>query len=214
MVRNLLQEIVGGVFPGVCPGCGAPADPVCRGCAAAMRPAPPARPPEGVDAWFAPFSYDGVARELIARAKYRGRHASLAWLAAAMVAVADESELRRAGVVTWVPTDSLRRRARGFDHAQRLAMLVGASIGRPVRSLLVRGPGPAQTKRAIAARREGPAVRAARTSTGTVLLVDDVSTTGASLRVCAAALRSAGAARVVAVTCARTPVGRVASTVD
>ena len=171
-----------------------------------IAPGPAAAPPPGVDAWSAPFAYDGVARELIARAKYHGRHASLAWLAAQMVTAHDAAEagvgvdLQPIDVVTWVPTDSVRRRARGFDHAQRLALLVGTFLGTPVRSLLVRGPGPPQTQRSIEERRAGPAIRAVRTPPPAVLVVDDVSTTGASLRVVAHTLRVAGTQHVVALT--------------
>lgn len=215
MIRDLVQDLVGVVFPGVCPGCGAPAEPICGRCAVALRPAPPAPPPSGVDAWFAPFAYDGVARELIARVKYHGRHASLAWLAAEMVAAYDIAVIPvdspKIDVVTWVPTDAVRRRARGFDHAQRLALLVGARLGAPVRSLLVRGPGPPQTQRSIEERRAGPSIRSVRKPPRAVLVVDDVSTTGASLRAAAHALRAAGARHVVALTAARTPANRRAN---
>lgn len=230
LVQDLSRDLVSAVFPGVCPGCGAPAEPICGQCASALRPAPSAPPPAGVDAWFAPFAYDGVARELIARAKYHGRHASLAWLAGEMVAAYEYLPVDppTIDVVTWVPTDAVRRRARGFDHAQRLALLVSARLGTPVRSLLVRGPGPPQTQRSIEERRAGPNIRPLRTpppreraparrndeqraNHGSVLVVDDVSTTGASLRVAADALRAAGAMHVVALTAARTPADRRAS---
>ena len=34
-----------------------------------------------MDALYVPFAYEGVVRELVARAKYRNRHAALVWLA-------------------------------------------------------------------------------------------------------------------------------------
>ena len=58
------------------------------------------------------------------------------------------------------------------------------------------------------ARRRGPVVVTRHAVIGTVLLVDDVATTGATLRVCAATLRDAGARSVFALTAARTPPGR------
>src|SRR6266498_5119376 len=54
------------LFPLACPGCGAAGPggrPLCPRCATELRPAPPAPPPPGIDAWWAPFSYEGVARE-------------------------------------------------------------------------------------------------------------------------------------------------------
>jgi predicted amidophosphoribosyltransferase len=52
---------------------------------------------------------------------------------------------------------------------------------------------------------EVPAGRAAQVAGKRVLLIDDVMTTGATLHAAAQALLEAGAARVDAWTCARTP---------
>lgn len=190
------------LLPFACPGCGRPAEPVCASCAATLRAAPFAPAPSGIDAWAAAFVYEGVARELVARVKYRRAHAATAWLAAAMA--------RRVGppvpaVLTWAPTTPDRRRERGFDHAELLAGHLGRLVHRPCRRLLVREPGPPQTGLAAAERRTGPRFVASRALGASVLLVDDVATTGATLSAAAAALRRAGATRVVAITAARTP---------
>ena len=199
-----LADLLSAVFPAACPGCGRPAEPVCARCLAGLRAAPAAPPPPGVDAWVAPFAYEGVARELVARAKYRGRHAALPWLAAAIADALGPVPLV-VDVVTWVPTDGSRRRARGYDHARRLAEAVARYCRLPARALLARGPGPPQTGLAIEGRAIGPSIRARARAPARVLLVDDVATTGASLTRASAALRSAGAVTIVAATAARTP---------
>ena len=198
----MLATLARAVFPLRCPGCGAPAEPVCDECQRALVPPPPAAPPDGVDEWAAAYAYVGVARELVARVKYRRMHGATAWLAetAARVVRPPVPE-----VVAWVPTTPVRRRERGFDHAELLARAVARRLSRPARRLLARGDGPPQTGLGAAARRVGPEIVPVRASPPTVLLVDDVATTGASLSAAAAALRVAGAARVVALTAARTP---------
>lgn len=196
------------MFPSRCPGCGRPAEPLCPACARSLRPPPAASPPPGVDWWLALFAYAGPGRELVAQAKYRGRHAALHWLASRMAA-----HWRRAGgphpdVVTWAPTAPARRRARGIDHARELARGVARGVGVRAAALLVRGDGPPQTGLPVTERRRGPAITARGPVTGSVLVVDDVATTGATLSACAVALRRAGATRVLALTAARTPPGR------
>lgn len=198
----MLTRIVSSVFPFACPGCGQPGNPVCDECLTRIVPADAAPPPVGIDVWWAAFSYEGVARELVARVKYRGAHGVTAWLAAAMVAFLAPP---LPAVVTWVPTTPERRRERGFDHAELLARHVGRCIARPTRRLLSRGAGAPQTGQAGAARRLGPTIEARAHAPAAVLLIDDVATTGASLTAAAGALRSAGAMRVVALTAARTP---------
>jgi predicted amidophosphoribosyltransferase len=209
--------VLDALFPLVCPGCGrpaAPGAPVCACCAGELHAAPPATPPVGLDAWWAPFAYEGVAREVVARVKYRGARAAVPWLADAMVTAMIEGMLEgmldgRVDVVTWAPTSRDRRRARGFDHAELLARAVARRLTDHVDvrclGLLDRRPGPPQTGLTGADRRRGPGHVARRAAPASVLVVDDVATTGATLAAAAGALRAAGARVVVACTAARTP---------
>jgi predicted amidophosphoribosyltransferase len=190
--------------------------PLCDVCVAALAPPIGACPPAGVDAWWSVFAYEGAARELVARVKYRGVRAALPWSAAALadVLLADErlADMLRVGpasplaaVLTWAPTTPDHRRTRGFDPAEVLARALGRRLGlRPV-GLLARTPGPPQTGHSAAARRVGPRFHPRAAVPPVVLVVDDVATTGATLAAAARALRAGGARRVLAATVARTP---------
>jgi predicted amidophosphoribosyltransferase len=145
-----------------------------------------------------------VARELVARVKYRNARAAVPWLAATMVDAAAAAGLA-APVVTWAPTTRRRRRARGFDPAEILARAVARRFAVPCVPLLDRRPGPPQTGLAAAARLVGPRFVARRAGPSRVLVVDDVATTGATLAAAAAALRATGTLHVLAITAARTP---------
>lgn len=156
----------------------------------------------GIDAWVSPLAYDGFVREAVARVKYRNARAPLAPLVDLLAA--EIRALPRVDVVTWPPTTVPRSRSRGFDHAQLLARGVGARLALPVRPLLRRLDATAQTGAGLSRRRLGPCFEATDPVPPAVLVVDDVATSGATLRNAAAALRGQGCKRVIAATVART----------
>lgn len=203
-MRGVASDLLRSLLPARCAGCGAAAEPICSLCLLTLRPAAPTTPPAPLRAWASPFAYEGVAREMIARLKYRNERHALGWLAARTAASA--RALSGAHAVTHVPTTAERRRKRGFDHAALLARAVARNLGLPHRTVLKRVSGPPQTGRTAAERRRGPDLRVAAPVDGIVwLVVDDVVTTGATLRAAGLALVRAGAAPPLAVSAARTP---------
>jgi predicted amidophosphoribosyltransferase len=127
------------------------------------------------------------------------------WFAAAMTARAPEHVVAGVDVVVPVPADPGRRRRRGEDHAGLLAAGVASALGLPAAALLSRPRStPAQHLLGRAARGRQPLPALAAPSPRRVLLVDDVHTTGATLRGAAEVLRGGGAERVAVLTALRT----------
>lgn len=190
-----------------CAACDRPGASPCPSCHGALRPPAPEPDPPGLDGLIALLRYDGPARALVARIKYRNQRQAVAWLADGLAAHARRVAIE---LVTWAPTTGDHRRRRGFDHGEVLARAVARRLGVPARALLRRVEGPAQTGRPAHERRSaGPVFTPVRRlAPGTrVLVVDDVVTTGATLRASVTAVRLAGAVAVPAAA-ARTPSGR------
>ena len=211
----------GGVLlPPECPLCrtAAPRTVPCPGCIARLRPAADIGGVEGLDRFRALLLYEGESARLAAGVKYGRARVAVPWMAASMVAVMTSPPVWPLGslaAVTWVPTTAARRRARGFDQSRLLARSVARLLGVPCQSLLRRLNGPAQTGRSALERREGPALRARRRlDQATVLLVDDVVTTGATMTAASRRLREAGASEVWGLALARTPLKAPSAAVD
>jgi ComF family protein len=191
------------IFTTRCAGCEAPGAPICRTCRFALvSRARPEAPDDVVVA--APFS--GRVRDVLLGFKYRNRRAVAGHLAGLLVnrLIADG---RPVDVVTWAPTSGRRRRERGFDQAELVARHVARQLGVPARRLLERtdADGP-QTGRDRHARLHAPTFRAhPHVPRARILVIDDVVTTGATLRSAAAELEQAGAIGVVAAAFAATP---------
>jgi predicted amidophosphoribosyltransferase len=195
--------LVDAVFPVGCVACGARGAPVCSACGHDLAPARPTAPPAFVDDWFALYEYEGVARELVARIKYRNARAILPAFADA---IAQHARRRwQFDAITWAPTTRAHQRDRGFDHARLLARAVARRTDVPLRALLTRTTDEPQTGRPHHARQAGVTFEARGRVPPSVLLLDDVATSGATLRAAARALRGDGAQHVYAATIARTP---------
>lgn len=181
---------------------------MCRTCRFALIARPWSAAPDGVVV-AAPFT--GRVRDVLLGFKYGNRRAVAAHLGGIVVNRLVEAGVRP-DVVTWAPTSRRRRRARGFDQAELVARQVARQFGVPCRGLLEReGDGAAQTGRGRQQRLRAPAFRVhPRVPAGLVVVVDDVVTTGATLRAACGALRDAGVTDVTAAAVALTPLPAMA----
>lgn len=154
--------------------------------------------------------YEGSLRAIVHAFKYGGCR-SLARGLGARLRESAAGLLGNADIVVPVPLHRSRRRGRGFNQARELARHLGLPL---VDALRRTRATPSQTDLPAAARhgnvRDAFALArrqlpwlALNVEGLRIVLVDDVSTTGATIEACARVLRAAGAADVSAVTAAR-----------
>jgi ComF family protein len=149
--------------------------------------------------------HEGALRAVVHAIKYEGRR-SLSKRLAFLMRERCGDVLDGAGAVVPVPLHASRRRARGFNQARDLARHLGLPV---LRALKRTRATPSQTGLSAEERRRNvrgafaPAWHAPGVSGLIVVLVDDVSTTGATIDACARVLLQMGAREVRAVTAAR-----------
>lgn len=204
---EILHAVSAVLVPPLCAACGRSCRPeaiVCTRCGRRLAAAEPllGKGPPGLDRAWSSAPHEGVARNLVAALKFRHLLPAadlmadrIQWLAPAHIL---------SGTVVPVPPAPARLRRRGFDPAGELAAALAERLGSPLEPCLMRHGGRRQVGRRRSERLgQPPRIHTAGTSPRSVLLVDDVLTTGATLSACAHALRAAGTTRVVAVTFAR-----------
>lgn len=215
-----MRAIVDLLLPPRCVGCGQEGSVLCGPCRQPLerRLDEPAGVPVGLPSdlpdglvqleWCAAFS--GPARTAIHALKYQGERRIGGPLGRLL---AERWRRAAAGgdLLVPVPIHDARRRERGFNQAELLATEAGRALHLPVAPILERRERTAAQHalgRGDRARNVGSAFGVAPRFAGALagrwpILIDDVTTTGATLGACAAALRDAGAAAVSALTVAR-----------
>jgi ComF family protein len=149
--------------------------------------------------------FDGAVRKTIHHLKYHGEFARAEWCGREVARLVIELGWRPDLLVP-VPLHRSRFRSRGYNQSAKIASVVASAIATPFGSVLVRTRATlAQVGLDTAGRREN--VQGAFACPHdlrdlSILLVDDVVTTGAPLEACAVACRQAGAQDVWAITLA------------
>ena len=153
----------------------------------------------------APLRYEGVGKKAVHALKYGGYRPVVGRLMAPLMTGCLEGE--RFDAVVPVPLHRARLAKRGFNQAELMGRAVADRLGAPLLGKLraVRGTRD-QVELTAASRRENVAgaFEARGPVAGSVLLVDDVMTTGATLNECARVLKATGAREVRALTLCRT----------
>lgn len=205
-------------LPAQCAGCRREGAALCRECLPALdvrlgaEPGVPIGLPADLPApllqleWCAPFT--GVSRRALHALKYDGERRLAPHLGAAVA-----RRWARAGAagdaLVPVPASPDRVRERGYDQAALIAAEAGRRLSLPILHALERTratTAQVDLDRAGRASNLGGAFRAVQDppiAGRWLVLVDDVTTTGATLAACATALLGAGAAAVSAITVAR-----------
>ncbi|TDA68684.1 MAG: ComF family protein [Clostridia bacterium] len=185
-----------------CPACGrlATAKGLCPDCRREPRPFAAAR---------AAGPYTGLLRLAIHRLKYRGEVKLAPALARLMKSTHQEENFAVQAMVP-VPIHKSRLAERGFNQAELLSRSLGRILDLPVHAqALVKArptpdqvglPRPERLRNLDGSFASGP--QAGRLRGRTVLLVDDVFTTGATASCCTRVLLDAGAKEVVVLTAA------------
>lgn len=213
------------LLPPACGGCGRFGSILCRTCVGALRSASPEADRfvaadagvvlgEELLVAIAAFRYEGPLRRALGRLKYAGAARIARPLAQAaapalapLLQLTDEVGTEPAPIVA-VPVHPDRLRERGYNQAELLAGELARLIGRPTVDLLIRTRATTKQHRLDRAGRLHNLRGAFTVNPGarppaTVILVDDILTTSATLEACASALRAAGCETVVGFALAR-----------
>lgn len=177
---------------------------LCPKCRAACRPHLSPHPGNDVlDGFFSVYPHAGSARERVLELKFRQQpeHAvpmgRLMWEFSQKILKGWGADM-----VSYIPMHPEDRRERGYNQGRLLADSFATQAGLPVKALLrktlrtkkqhdLSGEERSRNLKEAYALREGAAVEGKA-----VLLIDDVITTGSTVRECAALLKSHGAKRV------------------
>ncbi len=230
-LEEVWHTLLNWLFPPCCVGCGAPGTAICatcagtiryptlQSCASCGRPASLTRPGEicrhclaglsSLDGDYSAAFAAGVLRQAIHQFKYAGQSSLASTLAGFLLTWWQEFALP-VDLIIPIPLHPLRERERGYNQALLLARQFSAGTGLPCAEHALQRHRPTRPQVGLNAEQRRENVAGAFTCTAPafvagrrILLIDDVTTTGATLDSAGHALRRAGATAIFALTIAR-----------
>jgi predicted amidophosphoribosyltransferase len=204
---SLLHAVTTALVPPLCATCGRTCRPdaiLCTRCSRRLADADPLEGlgAPGLDRAWSSAPHESVARDLVTALKLR-RLLPVADLMADRIQWLAPATLL-SGTIVPVPTAPLRTALRGFDPAAEIASALAQRTKLPLQTCLSRRGGGRQVGKRRAQRiGHPPLIQARGRVPSSVLLIDDVLTTGSTLSACARAFRQAGSVRVAAITFSR-----------
>ncbi len=229
--RTSFKDFAGRVFGTTCPGCLQVSSSVCKNCVrqisqiesslsspkfhgfsnganneARNSARNEARSKVGSKVIVA-FGYSKIVRQMILSMKYRNMRSSVAVLGTALAErIIQETAIsnQKIDLISWAPTTSHRKLERGHDHAEILARFVAKELQIQCRGVLRRLTDQPQTGRTRQQRLVGPQFVSRPLNNKCVVVIDDVVTTGTTLKRASQALYEGGAELVICAAVAST----------
>ena len=207
-VKSLLLDLL---FPPKCAFCGAyGVHGVCADCEKTLPWChTPLHERTGIGTCVAPLRYEGAVRKSLLRFKFHGGRGNAEGYGKILAQCVAEHFGGAFDLVTYVPVSERRRRERGYDQTllltREMCRVWGVS---PVTTLRKTRHTPAQSTLKTPEERKAnvlgvyEAVDTEQITGARILLLDDILTTGATLRECVRVLRDAGAKSVLCATLA------------
>lgn len=210
--HNFWRRVGEFLFPAHCIRCGVRGTAVCQNCKQRLHQSP--SPIHGI---IVALAYrDRFVRDLLWRLKYKGEQHIAEILAEILfplieerlIEFAEESPLsRETWIVIGAPSARARVTRRGYNHADLLALHIAGRFGEPCvfinNALYVARDISQQAKTGSRDERERN-IRGAFATTSAdvvrgsnIIVIDDITTTGATLRECERVLRMSGARRIL-----------------
>ena len=200
LIHKLWDCFASALYPRSCFGCRAPGTYWCARCHAHYRPQT-YRLETGMTVYAAHPYHQSRIKNALKQLKYRGS-SDIADALALVLATAVPPDIARDAECAWIPMTASRARERGFNQSELLARSVARHLGIPATDALfkTRDTRPQSTlgrAERLKNLRGAFAVIEHYKPRSTVIIVDDVSTTGATLTEAARVLKNAGAKTVI-----------------
>jgi ComF family protein len=218
-VPKILGSLINVIFPADCPVCGqnafSPVYGICDVCLEKLtsEKTPSVISTSNIAGISSCRAYSGAARKSIHALKYKGNTRILNIFKQIINGISpqDLPPVHRIDVIVPIPMHRTRLRKRGFNQSGMIASMLSEMFSKKAveNALSKTKSTPAQTslnrEERIINLKDSFAVRkSSSVKNRTVLLADDIMTTGATLEACAAELKKHGAPAVYAFTLART----------